>query len=119
MTLLEFKQYIQKKKNGSIFPVGISEPFSWRGSYNEVAFSIVDQETTKEDILTKIEKAYNEIFIGYKGGNYRYDDYTKIHFEENPSDYTAGTYVKNELSKLLNKPIYLTLEEQFVCNAFL
>jgi len=51
MELKEFKQHIESFPKGTKFSYGISKPFSWRGSYDEVAFSIIENEISREDIL--------------------------------------------------------------------
>ena len=40
MELKNLKDYISSFPNETVFKYGISKPFSWRGSYDEVAFSI-------------------------------------------------------------------------------
>ena len=68
MELKDFKQHISNFPKGTVFNYGISKPFSWRGSYDEVAFSLVESQMTREEILSNIELAYTETFNGYKGG---------------------------------------------------
>lgn len=75
MELHELKKYISGFPEGKLFNYGISKPFSWRGSYDEVAFSIVEESMTREEILANIELAYTKTFYGYKGGEYQYNDY--------------------------------------------
>ena len=71
MKLKDFKQHISNFPKLTEFNYGISKPFSWRGSYDEVAFSIVEYPMTREEILANIELAYTETFYGYKGGEYQ------------------------------------------------
>ena len=92
MNLKEFKTIIENFNPDVQMIFSISEPFSWRGSYNEVCFSIVDVPTPVQDILNKIDEAYKGIFQGWKGGEYKYDDFTQVNFEANYSDYTDGDY---------------------------
>lgn len=54
--------------------------FSWRGIYADVAF-VPSKFGNKEESLDIINRALTEEFIGYKGGNYKYDEDTRIHFE--------------------------------------
>ena len=56
----------------------LSVPFSWRGSYNEVAFSIETRPSNKQELMKEVGKAYEGIFTGWKGGDYRYGDYTPV-----------------------------------------
>lgn len=100
MTLEELKEYFENSEK-SVFEFGLSEPFSWRGSYDEVAFSIVEGHHTKEDILKNIQMAYSNTFFGYKGGEYKYEGYTLVNFEEGYSDYSGGSYIINKLFKYI------------------
>lgn len=118
MTLKEFKDYIESLPEKHKFGYGISNPFSWRGSYDEVAFSITDRPTYKEDILDKINSAYMNIFEGYKGGQYRYSDNTPIHFEDNIGDWTDGRYCSEKIAEIEGSDIYQSQEERLVKLAF-
>ena len=101
-TLGELRDFISKQ-SCDILPFGISEPFSWRGSYDEVAFSIIDGKTKKSEILKNIETALSDKFIGYKGGDFHYDTSTVFHFESDFSDWSDGGYVNGLLLNSLLK----------------
>lgn len=118
MNLKEFKQHIESFPNGTKFGFGISQPFSWRGVYAEVAFEMLEQPMTKEEILANIELAYTETFYGYKGGEFNYDDYTNIHFEESYGSYTDGGYTSQMIAKIENKEVYSDQEDRLVKLAF-
>jgi len=119
MNIQELKQHISGFPEGTKFNYGLSKPFSWRGSYNEVAFAIIEAPMTKEEILSNIEIAYNETFFGYKGGEYRYDDYTDINFEEQGSrNYSSGGYTSEMIAKIEESESFLTQEERLVKIAF-
>lgn len=119
MTLKDFKQHISKFPKGTEFNYGISKPFSWRGNYNEVAFSIVESQMTSEEILANIELAYTETFCGYKGGEYKYNDYTIVNFEEEGSrNYSNGGYTVQMIAKIDNSEKYRSQEEILVKLAF-
>ncbi len=119
MAFKDFKKHISGFPNGTQFNFGITKPFSWRGSYDEVAFSIVESPMSKEDILANIELAYTETFYGYKGGEYKYDDYTTVNFEEEGSrNYSAGRYVAQIIAKIEQKEEYRSQEDRLVKLAF-
>lgn len=119
MELKDFKQHILNFPKETVFNYGISKPFSWRGSYGEVAFSILESPMSKEDILTNIELAYTKTFYGYKGGEYKYDDYTTVNFEEEGNcNYSAGKYVAQMIAKIEQKEEYQSQEERLVKLAF-
>lgn len=117
MILKEFKDYISQIPENTEFEYGVSEPFSWRGSYDEVAFNIVKQPMSREAILINIELAYSGTFYGYKGGEYEYNDYTPVSFEEDRSCYTDGMYCSKWIEKLGEK-IEPSPEMELVKRAF-
>lgn len=114
MNLEEFKDYVKSFAPGKMFDYGISEPFSWRGSYDEVAFDVLTNPMSREEILRRIEMAYTQEFHGYKGGEYRYRDYTPIHFEENVGRYTDGKYCAEWIARLEDSIPYNCQEERLV-----
>lgn len=119
MYLKEFKKYIQSFPDNHEFNCLLSKPFSWRGSYDEVAFDIdFTLKSSKEDILKNIELAYTEIFYGYKGGEFTYSDYTEVHFEEDNSKYTDGEYCIQLISELKEGKTYKDNEELLINLAF-
>lgn len=119
MNVSKFKNHIESFPDGKQFKFGISQPFSWRGSYDEVAFSILEQPMTKEEILAKIELAYTETFKGYKGGQYKYNDHTDIHFENDYGSYTDGGYVFRWIVKIEEeKEGYQSQEDKLIKIAF-
>lgn len=77
MNIKHLKEYFENCEKPKFFLVDV---FSWRGSYNEVAFkpSLVG---SKEESLLMIGRALIEKFDGYKGGVYEYNLYTTVHFE--------------------------------------
>lgn len=118
MTLGDFKKHIEGFPVGTQFNFGISEPFSWRGAYAEVAFAIIEQPMTRDEVLAKIQLAYRGTFCGYKGGEYSYDDYTDVHFEQDGSSYTDGGYVSEWIARIENQEAYKTQEGRLVKLAF-
>ncbi len=118
MNLLEFKNYISELPNETKFNFSISEPFSWRGSYDEVAFEVLDKESTKLEILSNIQKAYEGKFYGYKGGEYEFYDYTPVNFEEDSRRWTDGEYCANWISKIEQLPAYKSQEHRLIALMF-
>ncbi len=119
MTLLDLKEHISSFPEGTQFNFGLSAPFSWRGSYNEVAFSILTEPTKRENILANIEAAYVGIFFGYKGGEYTYGDYTTVNFEEEGSrNYSDGRYVAEMIATIEGVEAFSSQEERLVKIAF-
>jgi hypothetical protein len=118
MDLGQFKEYISKFPEGKIFTYGISKPFSWRGSYDEVAFAILESEMSRDDILSQINRALNGVFEGYKGGAFSYYESTKVNFEETIRNYTDGGYAGEWIAKIESTTAYKSQEERLVNLAF-
>jgi len=119
MNLQDFKKHIESLSDGTIFKNGISNPFSWRGNHDEVAFSIILDEMTREEMLIRIGKAYTETFFGWNGSKYKYSYYTVIHFEkEGYSNWSGGKYTAEIISKLENSEQFNNQEERLVRLAF-
>lgn len=119
MTLLELRDHISSFPEGTMFNYGLSAPFSWRGSYDEVAFSIIHERTKRENILANIEAAYVGTFYGYKGGEYAYKDYTTVNFEEEGSrNYSDGRYVAEMIASIEGVEPFNSQEERLVKIAF-
>lgn len=95
MTLEQLKQHIESFPSHHVFDGGLSEPFSWRGQYDEVAFAIVEAPHTREELLDLIQMALTQDFCGWKGGWYNYDESTEVHFEAGPSECSFGSYMDN------------------------
>ncbi len=95
LTLEDLKNKYMQMNSKTILPFGISEPFSWRGSYEEVAFAIVE-DISVEDCLEHIDQALNNTFEGWKGGEFEYDLFTEVHFEEYAGGYSDGLYSKRK-----------------------
>ena len=77
MTIKYLKNYFLNTEKPKFF---LTDVFSWRGSYDEVAFT-PSLEGTREESLALIERAFTDIFGGYKGGTYQYEEWTAVHFE--------------------------------------
>jgi len=118
MELKDFKQHIENAEKGKTFEYGISNPFSWRGSYDEVAFEILEIPMTREEMLIRIQKAYDDVFYGYKGGEYRFSDWTTVNFEDSGRSYTDGGYVSRWIAKIEEKEEYQSQEDRLVKLAF-
>ena len=118
MDLIELKEFFESKKGGEMFNFGLSHPFSWRGVYAEVAFSITKGKTSREDILANINKAYSGTFTGYKGGEFSYDDHTPVNFEEDNSRWTDGGYCARLIAKIECGRLYESQEAKLIDIAF-
>ena len=118
MLLGLFKTYIENFPEKTMFEYGISSPFSWRGIYREVAFSIQEDSMSREEILSKIQEAYEKTFHGYKGGKYEYGDYTQVHFERDGSSFSDGEYCAKMIAKIEGNEIFQSPEMRLVKSVF-
>ncbi|CAH9013733.1 conserved hypothetical protein [Vibrio phage 277E43-1] len=99
LTLGKMKEYYENKPYDLVLPYGISEPFSWRGVYAEVAFSIKEHVTVAE-CLEHVEEALSNTFEGWKGGEFAYDESTEVHFECGEGAYTDSGYAKRQMLEI-------------------
>lgn len=100
MQLGEFKKYIESFPEGTMFDFSISEPFSWRGSYCEPAFSLSKKQSSREDILKNVELALTNTFHGYKGGDYKFRESDYINFESEWRSWSDGGYTQQWIEDL-------------------
>lgn len=92
MTIQDLKNYFEKTDKPKFF---LTDVFSWRGIYDEVAFT-PSKEGTKEKSLELIKESLENSYRGWKGGIFTYDLDTEVHFEYDPSDCmnrTVGEYL--------------------------
>lgn len=114
MLLGKFKEKIEKLEKGTMFNYSLSDPFSWRGSYDEVCFTITTENSTREELLEKINKALSEEFYGYKGGKYAYGEKTWVNFEDSYSAWSDGGYARDIIEKITDADKPDTIEEELV-----
>ncbi len=114
MTLIELKELVQSTKKGTVFEFGISDPYSWRGSYDEVCFTIKSEKTTRGAILKNINKAFSRSFYGYKGGEYSYNDWTNVNFERDFGSWSDGRYCMDMIALIQGEETYSDNEEKLV-----
>lgn len=114
MDLQYLKEYIERYPDGTEFVCWLSEPFSWRGSYDEVAFSIAEEKMTKEEVLRRVSMAYSYSFHWYKWGDYYYNDTTEVHFEDSWWSYSDGMYTDALISKIEWSTLYASQDHKLV-----
>lgn len=119
MELGRLKNHFEQMETGKVLDYKLSNPFSWRGVYAECAFEILKENSTKEENLEQIEKALTEEFGGYKGGEFRYNLDTEVHFETDCGSYTDGGYSKRLIEEIKGEKAYDSFEEELVNLIFL
>lgn len=118
MTLGELKNHFEQMENGKVLNFKLSNPFSWRGIYAECAFDVLKETSTKEENLEQIEEALTEEFEGWKGGEFRYNLDTEVHFESETSSYTDGGYARELVAEIKGEKPYDSIEQELVELAF-
>ena len=107
MTLGEFYDKIESWPSDTM-NFRIEGVFSWRGIYAEPCCSLsTTKQTTKQENLDMLRRLTNEVFIGWKGGEFTYTFDDTIHFECDYSEYSSGGYLKgfierNKDSEIIN-----------------
>lgn len=87
-------------------------PHSYRGWYNELAFEYCDFPLTVSAIKQSVCRAYMEVFTGWKGGEYTYDDKTPIHLsrqgdtnDEEGCDFTELVFAMDHEYRSFNSEV--------------
>jgi hypothetical protein len=63
------------------------KPHSYRGYYNELSFAPADKVETVRTIKEYVDRAESDIFTGWKGGEFTYDESTPVHLTCEGSSY--------------------------------
>lgn len=104
MTLRNFKEKIETYPSDTM-NFCIEDVFSWRGIYAEPCCSLSTRCVTKEHNLKKLNRLLSETFRGLQGGQYRYDMFHTIHFENEYDEWTNGDYIVKFIVHNLNDEI--------------
>lgn len=75
MNLQELIATLEKHDPAKTVRMGFSDPHSYRGDYSELAFE-PKEHTTVGAMLVAARSALGATFQGYKGGDYRMDEWT-------------------------------------------
>jgi hypothetical protein len=75
MTLEQLIGYLEMEDD-VLLPIGFTNPHSYRGHYEDLAFEPIAEITTKE-MLTKARGAVGTTYQGYKGGSYEMGSNTR------------------------------------------
>lgn len=103
MILQNLIKFVQGLDDNKIYKYGLSYPFSWRGKYDEVCFSIEYGNFTKDQMMVNLVCATLDTFEGYKGGEYTYDLQTRVNFEEDYGSYSDGEYENKYFMKFITQ----------------
>ena len=73
-----FSIFLEMTDTSFVFSQGFDTPHSYRGYYTELAFQPAE-DIKLHDIIKSLDRAYIEVFEGYKGGDYKYNMTTACH----------------------------------------
>ncbi len=91
MILEEYIELLDKQPDHfKVVKIGLGHPHSWRGDYRELAFEPVE-DVTIGYMLDEATKALGTTYTGYKGGEFKMNEYTTINVEY------EGNYTDNGL----------------------
>jgi hypothetical protein len=75
MSLGEIIERLEKEDPSRILKIGWGEPGSYRGYYQDVAFEPANNVTIGS-MLENAKSALGQTFCGYKGGDFKMNEYT-------------------------------------------
>lgn len=78
MKLEKLYSFLVQQPKNRVCKHGFTNPHSYRGYYDELAFEPAD-DVTIEHMLDCCNRAVSETFIGWKGGEFTYDKATQVH----------------------------------------
>lgn len=91
MTVYELIERLKTYNQELILPFGFSRAFSWRGSYQHIAFAPV-KEMTVGQTLANVMSAVGTTHTGYKGGDYICTLDTECYLASDHGDYRGNEY---------------------------
>jgi hypothetical protein len=77
MTLGELIEFLEKRDPEKVVPLGFNYPHSYRGYYDQLAFEPAPKIKVSE-MLVCTRESLGETYIGYKGGEFKMDKWTKV-----------------------------------------
>ena len=95
MNLGTLIEWLEKQDPDMIVSDGFSTPHSDRGDYSELAFT-PEESARIGDMLRNARDSDGALFRGYKGGEYRMNEYTPVHIGEfgDCGEEITGTHCK-------------------------
>lgn len=100
MNLQKVIDILEQYPSEKMLSKGIGNPHSWRGSYEELAFEVVENVTVGE-MLAAAESAVGATYEGWKGGEYTMDEDTQVHIELEEGAYSGNDTLMKWFFELL------------------
>lgn len=83
---------IEKLPESTILKIGLAYPHSYRGYYDELAFTPVIEDTPILEFINSLKDALNKSYNGYKGGEYTMTEDTTVWLTEYGSSSESTTF---------------------------
>lgn len=84
MTIQDLYNIIKSYKDNKM-PFCIKDVWSWRGIYDQPCCYVTIEMTTKKHNFKMLDDLLNDTFYGWKGGEYKYNLSSLLHFESDES----------------------------------
>jgi len=81
VVLIELINYLETQDPEIKVPLGLCNPHSYRGYYDQLAFEPT-KGTTVAKMLACAKGALGETFEGYKGGDFKMKGYTEVNLAD-------------------------------------
>jgi len=78
MTLGELIKFLEERDKNIVVPMGFYRPHSYRDYYEDLAFEPKENTTTGE-MLDCAREALGNIYLGWKGGEFKMNRCTEVH----------------------------------------
>lgn len=78
MSLKELIEYLKKEKRRKVVPMGFSNPHSYRGYYEDLAFEPTENITVGK-MLKCAQEALGKTYQGYKGGDFKMEEHVDVY----------------------------------------
>ena len=77
MTLGELIIVLRKESPSKVVKLGFNNPNSYRGYYDQLAFELA-RKVSVSSMLRCAEESLGKVFEGYKGGDFKMDEWTEV-----------------------------------------
>jgi hypothetical protein len=81
MYLKQLIELLEREDPNRVLPIGFYYPHSFRGNYYDLAF-VLRPNVTVGECLATAKSAVGSRYEGYKGGEYKMDEYSDVWFAE-------------------------------------
>jgi hypothetical protein len=101
INLGEYIALLEDQDLDLMMPIGFSQPHSYRGIYEELAF-VITYRIKIGEMLDVAKGCVGQVFQGYKGGDFRMGEYTTVNYQM----YEYAVYDGAEIDYLLMRLLF-------------